>query len=53
MCLLGFLLDLNIPRFFVDLDGIVEHVAIGSLHQFVPWSEEHLQSVLIALFIMT
>ena len=31
---------------FVDLDGIVEHVAIGSLHQFVPWSTEHLQSVL-------
>ena len=34
---------------FVDLDGIVEHVAIGSLNQFVPWCKEHLQSVLCLL----
>ena len=34
---------------FVYLEGIVEHVAIGSLHQFVPRSKEHFQSVLCLL----
>ena len=38
---------------FVYLEGIVEHVAIGSLHQFVPRSKEHFQSVLCLLLVTT